>query len=172
MSRYLDGLLWLLLGTLAALLAVGVRPAVVAGRSMEPALVPGDVCLATPWARPRVGDIILFSSDAGRPVLHRAVAVGARGEIRTRGDANHRADSALVIASSVRGRVVAVLPLGRALRGWMRSARDATLLSSSRYKKAMTERRSHDSSADQGEVPFDCKDLRGRCERFTLSAAI
>lgn len=171
MHKHLDALLWCLMGVLTIAVLAGVRPAVVAGRSMEPALVPGDVCLASPWARPRPGDVVLFGAPRGRPVLHRVVAVGVRGELRTRGDANKTPDPSPVSAAQVRGRVVAVLPLGRALRGWLRAARDATLLSSSRYFEAMTERRSYGSSAVQGEVPFDCKDLRRRCERFTPSAA-
>jgi len=172
MSRYLDGVVWTALGALAVVMVLGCRPAIVAGRSMEPALVPGDVCVASPWAEPRPGDVVLYSVRSKRPVLHRVVAVGVRGELRTRGDANVSPDRDLVTSADVRGRVVAVLPLGRALRGWLRAARDATLLSSSRYFEAMTERRSHVSSAVQGEVPSDCKDLRRRCERFTPSAAI
>jgi len=133
MPRYLDGMLWGILGIIAVLLAAGVRPAVVAGRSMEPALVPGDVCFASPWLGSRPGDVALFASGPGRPVLHRVVAVGSRGELRTRGDANRVPDPTPVVAADVRGRVVVVLPLGRALRGWMRAVRGATLLSPSRY---------------------------------------
>jgi len=133
MSKGLEAVLWVFAGVVVAVGIMALRPAVVGGRSMEPALVPGDVCIASPWARPRRGDVILFSADAGRPVLHRVLQVGHRGELRTQGDANSIPDSDVVQAAHVRGRVVAVFPLGRALRGWMRAVHGATLLSPSRY---------------------------------------
>lgn len=135
MFRYLDGALGILLGVALVACMLGLRPALVAGRSMEPALVPGDLCLASPWARPRPGDVVLFSRDRERPVLHRVLAVDPQGGLLTRGDANATPDRDPVVASAVRGRVVAVLPLGRAFRGWMRAARGATLLSPSRYSR-------------------------------------
>lgn len=169
MSRGLSALACAIGGALAMVLVLGVRPALVAGRSMEPALVPGDLCIASPWAVPRRGDIVLFGTQGTRPVLHRVVGVGELGTLRTKGDANSSVDREPVAAGEVRGRVVTVVPFGRALRGWLHAVRDATLLSSSRY------------SGDDGEALArlvrrpgrglpDCKGLRRRCERFTPSA--
>lgn len=132
MQQHLEGLLAACIGALVLLAVLGLRPAIVAGRSMEPALVPGDVCIASPWARARTGDVVLFGTAGRRPVLHRVVRVGDRGVLLTQGDANAVADSDTVPASQVRGRVVTVLPFGRALRGWIRAVRGATLLSPSR----------------------------------------
>jgi len=89
----------------------------VAGGSMVPALLPGDVVIVTKSQRPAKGDIALVRSGHSL-VLHRVTRLQADGSIRTRGDANPIADFAATPLSAVRGRVVAVLPLGGAVARW------------------------------------------------------
>lgn len=124
----------LLCGSIGVILAAGgmlFRISAVGGHSMEPALVAGDVCVSLAHAPIARGDIVLYALPGHGAVLHRVVAVGSGGELRTRGDANPVADREAVPASHVRGKVVAVLPLGRAARGWLRAVRGATLLTQS-----------------------------------------
>jgi signal peptidase len=88
---------------------------------MLPTLKPGDVLGVVPYdgARIRPGDVVVFCpprgvafeasqhADAAHPVVHRVVAVGARG-IRTRGDNRRSPDPWVLRAADVLGRVVAV----------------------------------------------------------------
>lgn len=91
--------------------------AVCTGRSMEPALLLGDVCVVARSREPTVGDMILFQSGtSNRPVLHRVVALDGGGCLRTRGDANGIPDRSTVAPAQVQGTVVAVWRLGRWLR--------------------------------------------------------
>jgi len=90
----------------------GVRPTVVSGVSMRPALRAGDLVLTTDVAPEKiaVGDIVRFRVG-GSYVLHRVVEIrqAAGLEFITRGDANNVDDPPLP-ASAVEGRVVTVLP--------------------------------------------------------------
>ena len=105
----------LLVTITAALLMFGV--VVVTGGSMEPALVPGDVCVYRRTSAVRSGEMVVFErADGAGLVVHRAIAVGPRGEVRSKGDANEVADREIVVSERVRGPVVAALPLGRWLR--------------------------------------------------------
>jgi signal peptidase I len=124
-------LAWLLSGALVgvALLALGV--VLVGGRSMEPSLYPGDVCVYGRRVLPAQGDVVLVKQSGQRGVLHRVVRVDERGTCRTKGDANPSEDLRVATTDEIGGTVVFVLPLGRAARGWMQSLRGATLLNQS-----------------------------------------
>ena len=132
MRKVLEVVLCGLIGALLVAAAVLVRLSVVGGHAMEPALVSGDVCVSLTRSAVETGDIVLYTNPGHGPVLHRVVAVGPSGEVRTRGDANPVADREAVPAAQVQGRVVAVVPFGRAARGWIRAVRGATLLTQSR----------------------------------------
>ena len=90
---------------------------VVTGGSMEPTLSPGDVCVYRKTRDVRAGQVMVFEREAGQGlVVHRAVTVGLRGEVRSRGDANEVSDPGVVAAERVRGPVVVALPVGRFVR--------------------------------------------------------
>ena len=98
----------------------------VAGGSMAPALLPGDIVVVAKSELPAKGDIALMRS--GRSiVLHRVTRVQGDGSIRTRGDANPIADFSATPTSALRGKVVAVLPLGTAFARWRRNRAYDTL---------------------------------------------
>ncbi len=103
-----------LLCALVALLVASHGVVIVTGASMEPTLSRGDLCL---YRRTRViepGQVLVFEREDGQGlVVHRAVTVGLRGEIRSRGDANDTNDPDLIAAGQVRGRVLLALPTGR-----------------------------------------------------------
>lgn len=89
-----------------------------AGRSMEPTLLVGDVLTVEPLERPaHVGDVIVFEAGEGTHLCHRVVAV-ARGPGSLwyvhRGDA-HGARLGTVRATRVLGRVTAVRRHGSAV---------------------------------------------------------
>lgn len=155
MRRALDCCLWALLGCFVVTSGLWVRPAIVGGGSMEPALVRGDVCVALAGASVREGDVVLFRDEEGL-VLHRVVRVEQRGALRTKGDANATVDRRPVPLDQVCGRVAFVLPLGRVLAGWMPRSRGATLQNQSQ-SEAMTERRPGTWSAAQGETPMTAR---------------
>ena len=105
---------------LAGLCSVGLglaQPWAVGGRSMEPALRPGDRVLVDRWTyrqrRPREGEIVLLLGPASVPLVKR-VGRGPNGEDPTRlwvqGDnASASADSrrfGAVDGERVRGRIV------------------------------------------------------------------
>ena len=100
----------------ALALAITHGAVVVTGGSMEPTLSPGDVCVyrKTPEVRP--GQVVVLERDGGTLVVHRAVTVGLRGEVRSRGDANEFNDPGVVPAALIRGPVVAAFPIGRLVR--------------------------------------------------------
>ncbi|HQL89862.1 MAG TPA: hypothetical protein PLQ15_04620 [Syntrophales bacterium] len=85
------------------------------GESMRPLLRPGDRIRFAPCraGEVRPGDVILFVPP-GRDerVVHRVVSAGPDG-IRTRGDANPRADSWDIRQSNLVGRAVAIERGGR-----------------------------------------------------------
>ncbi len=98
----------------------------VAGGSMMPALTPGDVVVVMKSELPEQGDIALLRSGQSL-VLHRVIGVRGDGSINTRGDANPVADFTATRPSAVRGRVVAVLPIGAAVARWRRGGAYGTL---------------------------------------------
>lgn len=80
---------------------------------MEPTLSRGDICVVARSRDATVGDMILFrSGPSRRTVLHRVVAVGTNGVLRTQGDANETPDLDAVSPDQVRGTVVAVFRPG------------------------------------------------------------
>jgi signal peptidase I len=94
------------------------EPVRVAGKSMSPALHPGDLVVVRKDARPRDGSIVLVRAAGHGAVLHRVVAVGSDGSLTTRGDANPVDDRERVSAAEVSGVVVRVLPAAGLLRRW------------------------------------------------------
>lgn len=122
---------WVLIGGLGVACALFGRIVIASGGSMEPAVVSGDVCLATKTMDAGMGDIVVYRRPGDSPVLHRVIAVDPGGELRTAGDANEYVDRDPVPLQHVEGRVFFVFPLGRAARNWMRCVRGATLLTQS-----------------------------------------
>jgi signal peptidase I len=104
-------------GLLVAALSIW-EPVRVAGKSMSPALQPGDLALVHRDLRPRDGSIVLVRAAGHGAVLHRVVVVGHDGSMTTRGDANPVNDRDRVSNDEVSGVVVRVLPLGELLRRW------------------------------------------------------
>ena len=108
----------------------GIRPTLVSGVSMEPALRPGDIVIVQPVSAEslRVGDIVRFR-DGSTTILHRLVEIRGSGpdwEFLTQGDANNVPDRP-VTEGEVEGRVILILPkigwlaIGvRQLIGWFR----------------------------------------------------
>ena len=91
----------------------GIRPNLVSGASMSPALNPGDIVILRPVEPEsiQVGDIIRVV-QAGTPILHRVIEIRDEGGIReyvTQGDANNVPDRP-VSADQIDGRVVLVIP--------------------------------------------------------------
>lgn len=99
----------------------------VTGGSMEPGLVPGDVCVVRRGGRVRSGDVALFEHK-GQAVLHRVIGVGRDGSLRTRGDANPVADRDPVPPTGVRGCVVGVMRTGDVLQQARELARSCATL--------------------------------------------
>jgi signal peptidase I len=89
---------------------------VVTGGSMEPTLNAGDVCVYRRSADVRPGQMVVFEREGAGLVVHRAVTVGLRGEVRSKGDANETADRELVSPERLRGPVMLALPIGRLAR--------------------------------------------------------
>ena len=126
----------LCVAALAGSHALGIRPLIVAGSSMEPSLPLGSLAVAieTPVERLVVGDVVSVVRDDGARVTHRLVdldpidapagsstpSVGGPAELTLRGDANPGPDATRPVETSV-DRVVWTVPgLGAALR-WLRS---------------------------------------------------
>jgi signal peptidase I len=101
------GVIWLNSG------ALGVRPSLISGNSMNPVLYPGDVVITktiTPESV-QVGDVIQFQHD-GVDVVHRVLAVQNTDSTLvfiTRGD-NNNVDDAPVMAEQLEGKVVLTIP--------------------------------------------------------------
>jgi signal peptidase I len=108
---------------------------IVSGGSMRPALSPGDVVV---YRRAPVavstGEVVLLGGR-GHEFVHRVVAIGRDGMLVTRGDANAIADFEPTSTSSVRGRVVGVLPLGRLVEHLASSDARARLWSQSHTQR-------------------------------------
>lgn len=88
-------------------------PVRVAGGSMQPTLKPGDLVVVDRAFEPQAGRIALLETPRHGRYLHRVTAVGAGGEVRTRGDANEVTDFDAVSPGAVLGSVVYVVPIGR-----------------------------------------------------------
>lgn len=89
----------------------------VEGRSMEPALSPGDIVVYRRSAQhPARGEMVLFEHGGGL-VVHRVAGVERHGDVRTRGDANSSLDAEAVAIDDIRGTVVVVVPTGRVIEG-------------------------------------------------------
>lgn len=97
---------------LSVLLMSGSKLLSVQSGSMEPTISKGDLVSVarTPTRDLRVGDVVTFSQE-GQMVTHRIVALTGdmSGRIVTKGDANDRADQAIVPSQLV-GRVNRVVP--------------------------------------------------------------
>ncbi|MBF6606602.1 MAG: signal peptidase I [Chloroflexi bacterium] len=94
--------------------ANGVRFYAVESGSMAPAVHAGDLVIdlpTTPTSTYRIGDIITFHPTPGTTTTHRIAALEAAG-IVTRGDANPSSDVGYLQATSIVGRVAAVVPFG------------------------------------------------------------
>lgn len=101
-------------GCLALRGFVGVS--IVSGDSMRPALAPGDMLVYRRQAWPvRTGDVVVVERT-GWPggIAHRVVGIDPAGSLLTRGDANPVEDAAPVPRGMVAGRVVIIVPAGRA----------------------------------------------------------
>jgi signal peptidase len=101
------GVIWLNSG------ALGVRPSLISGNSMNPTLYPGDVVItrSIPPEQVQVGDVIRFHRDS-IDVVHRVIEVQNNGTAPvfiTRGD-NNNADDLPVIAEQLEGKVVLTIP--------------------------------------------------------------
>lgn len=94
------------------------EPVRVAGGSMYPALVTGDIAFVQRHAQPREGDIVLVRQAGHTPVLHRVLKVQGDGSLRLKGDANPVPDLTDVSSSDVAGPVVRVVPVGALLDRW------------------------------------------------------
>ena len=101
------GVIWLNSG------ALGVRPSLISGNSMNPMLYPGDVVITRILApeQVQVGDVIRFHRD-GIDVVHRVKEVQTNGSTPvfiTRGD-NNNVDDSPVMADQLEGKVVLTIP--------------------------------------------------------------
>jgi len=106
-AMFAVGVIWLNSG------ALGVRPSLISGNSMNPILYPGDVVVTRVVAadKIRVGDIIRFHRD-GIDVVHRVMEVQSNGSttiFTTRGDNNNVNDEP-VMADQLEGKVILTLP--------------------------------------------------------------
>lgn len=118
----------LLAGVALGLCVLFVRVVIITGSSMEPTLVPGDICITWKGSGVQVGDVILFRKPQSRAVVHRVVGIEEGPRFRTRGDANEVDDRESLGPEAIVGRVVWVLPLGSAGQGWIRATMGVTLL--------------------------------------------
>jgi signal peptidase len=99
-----------------AIVTAGRTPVVIAGGSMEPTIGIGSLAVVAPApiGELRPGDVTLVRTAPDRaPFTHRITRVVEREGgtwLELRGDANAAPDAALVPATAVVGRVVAVVP--------------------------------------------------------------
>ncbi|NVM94388.1 signal peptidase I [Arthrobacter sp. AETb3-4] len=99
-------------------LATGSQTYTVLTNSMAPKYAPGTFLVVKPtsFASLRVGDIITYQIESGKPAVisHRIVSVGTTesGErvFTTKGDNNSLADAAPVHAQQVRGKLLYAVP--------------------------------------------------------------
>ncbi len=96
-------------GEAAALWSGGMRLYVVHTGSMTPTYRPGDIVVDRPVvSTPRPGEVVTFRhSDLSTDVVtHRVVALNARGELTTKGDANATDDAWSIRPGQVQGQVI------------------------------------------------------------------
>ena len=99
-------------------LATGSQTYTVLTNSMAPKYAPGTFLVVKPtsFASLRVGDIITYQIESGKPAVisHRIVSVGTTGSgervFTTKGDNNSLADAAPVHAQQVRGKLLYAVP--------------------------------------------------------------
>jgi signal peptidase len=91
----------------------GVRPTLISGISMEPAINPGDIVITrevTP-SEVKTGDVVLFS-DENHSILHRVVSIqtgGGSSTFLTKGDNVEKMDDPWQ-AHQLKGKLVLVIP--------------------------------------------------------------
>ncbi len=121
MTRWvLGGAVVVILGTFVATGAVawheGYRLYAVKTGSMTPELPVGSLLIDAPASAPyHRGEVVTVERpyDAANPVVtHRVFAVGAAGNVRTKGDANPEPDVFVAKSANVIGEVVAHIPNG------------------------------------------------------------
>ncbi len=120
-------LILIVLGVSWSLLMRYYKPIRVAGGSMRPALSPGDLVIVDVRARVVRNQIALLRSPRHGLVLHRVIAMGPGGAVRTRGDANAVADFDSLPSTAVVGPVVLVAPVGKLVERWRGSDSYATM---------------------------------------------
>jgi signal peptidase len=101
------GVIWLNSG------ALGVRPSLISGNSMNPMLYPGDVVITRVISpeQIQVGDVIRFHRD-GIDVVHRVKEVRTNGSTLvfvTRGD-NNNVDDSPIMTDQLEGKVIMAIP--------------------------------------------------------------
>lgn len=101
------------------LIGIGLTHSVVRvdGGSMHPALQLGDLAVIAHAEHVSAGEIVLFRSGQGQ-VLHRVERIMPGGRIVTRGDANPVRDVVPVSPGAIKGRVVAIVPVGQLIERW------------------------------------------------------
>ncbi|MEI7814225.1 MAG: S24/S26 family peptidase [Coriobacteriia bacterium] len=128
------------------------EPVRVAGLSMSPALLPGDLVIVRKAARPRQGSIVLVRASPHGAVLHRVVAIAMDGAITTRGDANPIDDREKVHAAQIVGVVERVIPAGTMLKRWRDSREVGYHDGSTEQHETMTETTQSVAQSEQGWV--------------------
>jgi len=98
----------LLIFSLSYILRTQVPLAVVSSWSMEPTLHVGDIVVVVGSESYSVGDIVVYESPSGL-IVHRIVLIAGNTYV-TKGDANPYPDSLHPSFSSIKGKVVLVIP--------------------------------------------------------------
>lgn len=85
------------------------------GNSMQPFIRDGDVVLAVPLGAHSIsrGDVLLYTTQAGKIVVHRVIRKGRNGCLLPKGDAAPWSNESWIDPASVWGRVVRVERHGR-----------------------------------------------------------
>jgi signal peptidase I len=110
-----------LAGAVAATASV-VTPVRVAGMSMAPTLGIGDIVFVSRSGVSRTGDVALIARPGRGRALHRLIGKASDGRWVVRGDANPIPDLEPVPKEEIAGRVVAVVPVSRALGKWRQAS--------------------------------------------------
>lgn len=103
----------------------GFTPTLIVSGSMSPRINTGDIILVgkAPATDLQPGSVVTFDDPAhpGRLLTHRLVAQNPDGTYRTKGDANHGADSTSVADDQVRGVAKVVVPAVGVPLTWARN---------------------------------------------------
>jgi len=126
------------------------EPVRVAGLSMSPALLPGDLTIVRKGARPEKGSIVLVRAVGHNAVLHRVVSVSGDGILTTKGDANPINDRESVRSAEVAGVVVRVVPAGALLQRWRGLEEVEYHSGSTEQLETMTETTPEQAQSEQG----------------------